>query len=323
MAKRRKALLRKFILIVVLVNVVCVTGLCLQRKKPPKPQRVNTMQKTAAAKMPKAQKIPKPGIDIEAVGALPDSAKKNGYDAIEIWERSRTRNISPLGKDEARNIPGTKTVFLTFDDGPSTTNTPQILDILKKHDVKATFCILGSQVNSDRTKELLKREFAEGHAIANHTYSHEYSYLYPGRSLNLENFKADLKKTDDVFKEVIGPKFSTRVVRCPGGMMSWKNMEPLKEYLKANNMASIDWNALTGDTEGKRKNAQELLEYMKKELAPYITKSVDASGNEVEELPGLVVLLMHDTYGKEETVKALPSVIEYFKDHGFEFKILV
>lgn len=323
MARKSRTLLRKFILIVVLVYAVCITGLCLQRKKPLKPQRINTTQKTMVAKVPKVQKIPKPGIDIEAVGALPDSAKKNGYDAVEVWERLRSYNYSPLGRDESRNIPGTKTVFLTFDDGPSTTNTPQILDILKKYDVKATFCILGSQVNSERTKELLKREFAEGHAIANHTYSHEYSYLYPGRNLNLENFKADLKKTDDVFKEVIGPKFSTRVVRCPGGMMSWKNMEPLKEYLKANNMASIDWSALTGDAEGKKKNAQELLEYMKKELAPYITKSVDANGNEIEELPGLVVLLMHDTYGKKETVKALPRVIEYFRDHGFEFKILV
>ncbi len=320
---RKRVILRKFILIAVLVYAVCVTGLCLQRKKPPKPQKVNITQKTMVAKAQKVQKIPKPGIDIEAVGALPDSAKKNGYDATELWERLRSYNYSPLGKDEAQNIPGTKTVFLTFDDGPSTTNTPQILDILKEYNIKATFCILGEQVNSEKTKELLKREFAEGHAIANHTYSHNYRYLYPERYLNLENFKADIKKTDDVFKEVIGPKFSTRVVRCPGGMMSWRNMEPLKEYLKANNMASIDWNALTGDAEGKRKNAQELLEYMKKELAPNITKSVDANGNEVEELPGLVVLLMHDTYGKEETVKALPSVIEYFKDHGFEFKILV
>ncbi|MGN1034161.1 MAG: polysaccharide deacetylase family protein [Oscillospiraceae bacterium] len=323
MVRRSRTLLRKFILIAVLVYVVCITGLLLQRKEPPKLQGINTTQKTMVAKVPKVQKIPKPGIDIEAVGALPDSAKKNGYDAIEIWERLRSENISPLGKDEVRNIPGTKTVFLTFDDGPSTTNTPQILGILKEYDVKATFCILGSRVNSDRTKELLKREFAEGHAIANHTYSHNYDYLYPKpeRNVNLENFKADLKKTDDVFKDVIGHKFSTRVVRCPGGMMTWKNMEPLKEYLKANNMASIDWNALTGDAEGKKKNAQELFEYMKKDIV--LAKSVDENGNKVEELSGLVVLLMHDTDGKEETVKALPSVIEYFKNHGFEFKILV
>ena len=133
MAKKSRTLLRKFILIVVLVYAVCITGLCLQRKKPLKPQRINTTQKTMVAKVPKVQKIPEPGIDIEAVGALPDSAKKNGYDAMEVWERLRNYNYSPLGRDESRNIPGTKTVFLTFDDGPSTTNTPQILDILKKY----------------------------------------------------------------------------------------------------------------------------------------------------------------------------------------------
>lgn len=255
---------------------------------------------------------------LEIVGALPESSKKNGYDAIEIQKRLQSFDYTSLGKNS--NI---KTVFLTFDDGPSTTNTPKVLDILKEYDVKATFCVIGSALNSEKAQDLLKRELNEGHAIGNHTYSHEYSYLYPHGNLNLENFKSELQKTNEALKDVLGANFSTRVVRCPGGMMSWRNMAVLKEYLSQNNMASIDWNALTGDAEGKKKNASELLEYMKKELKMYSTTTVDKAGKQIVSLPNVVVLLMHDTYGKEETVKALPNVIEYFKSEGYEFKILI
>ncbi len=72
-------------------------------------------------------------------------------------------------------------------------------------------------------------------------------------------------------------------------------------------MASIDWNAINADAEGKKKTANELVEYAIK----------TSEGKE------MVVLLMHDTYGKEETVKALPKIIEYYKNNGYEFKVLV
>lgn len=89
--------------------------------------------------------------------------------------------------------------------------------------------------------------------------------------------------------------------------MSWKGMNKLDEYLKEKDIVSIDWNALNGDAEGKRKNAEELKNYAIKESV----------GKEI------VVLLMHDTYGKEETAKALPGIIKYFKDNAYEFKVLV
>lgn len=72
-------------------------------------------------------------------------------------------------------------------------------------------------------------------------------------------------------------------------------------------MASIDWNAINSDAEGKKKTSNELVEYAIK----------TSEGKE------MVVLLMHDTYGKEETVKALPKIIEYYKNNGYEFKVLV
>ena len=225
--------------------------------------------------------------------------KKYSYDAKLVYDKLSKYDYSNDGK---------KVVFLTFDDGTSTTVTPQILKILKDENVKATFFLTGENIErgGEKAKELIKQEFNEGHAIANHSYSHNYKLLYPNRNLDLEAFKADFAKTDKIIKDVLGKYFSTRVLRCPGGHMSWRGMDELDTYLEENNKVSIDWNALNADAEGKKKNAQELTDYSIK----------TAQGKET------VVLLMHDTYGKEETAKALPSIIKYFKDNGYEFKTL-
>ena len=225
--------------------------------------------------------------------------KKYSYDASVVAEKLKKYDYSNNGE---------KIVFLTFDDGTSTTNTPKVLDILKKEGVKATFFITGQNVEygGEKAKDLIKQEFNEGHAIANHSYTHDVKKLYPNRVLDIDAFKADFEKNDKMLKEVLGKYFSTRVIRCPGGYGSWKGMEPLDEYLDENKMISIDWTSLNADAEGKKKNA--------KELANYAIKT--SEGKE------MVVLLMHDTYGKEETVKALPAIIKYFKDNGYEFKTL-
>ena len=226
-------------------------------------------------------------------------AKQYSYDARKVAEK--------LSKYDYTNN-GEKVVFLTFDDGSSTTVTPQVLDVLKANDVRATFFVTGDNIErgGKTAEDLIKRSFDEGNAIANHSYTHDYKNLYPNRNLNLENFTSDFARTDELLKQIISPYFSTRVIRCPGGHMSWKGMDTLDNYLDENNMASIDWNALIADAEGKKKNAAELLEYAKK----------TSEGKE------MVVLLMHDTYGKEETAKALPEIINYYKDNGYTFKTL-
>ncbi len=69
-----------------------------------------------------------------------------------------------------------KVAYLTFDDGPSQTVTPQILDLLKQENIKATFFVLGMRVKAN--PDLVKREYEEGHYIANHGYSHDYASIY-------------------------------------------------------------------------------------------------------------------------------------------------
>ena len=180
--------------------------------------------------------------------------KKYSYDASVVAEKLKKYDYSNNGE---------KIVFLTIDDGTSTTNTPKVLDILKKEGVKATFFITGQNVEygGEKARDLIKQEFNEGHAIANHSYTHDVKKLYPNRVLDIDAFKADFEKNDKMLKEVLGKYFSTRVIRCPGGYGSWKGMEPLDEYLDENKMISIDWTSLNADAEGKKKNAKELANY--------------------------------------------------------------
>lgn len=224
----------------------------------------------------------------------------NAYDASIIWNRLQKFDYSPLD--------GQKVVFLTYDDGPSTTNTPVILDTLRKHNVNSTFFVTGKTLESggEDAIKILQDSYKDGNSIANHSYSHDYKILYPGRTLNLDMFLNDFNKTENLLKNALGNDFHTKVWRCPGGYMSWKGMSPLEDYASSKGIGVIDWNALNKDAEGKRKNADELYQE-----AISTSKGKD-----------MIVLLMHDTYGKEETAKYTDKIIQYYKDNGYVFKTL-
>lgn len=205
-----------------------------------------------------------------------------------------------------------KIAFLTFDDGPSITVTPKILDVLKEENVKATFFLVGENVEVDeKSKQLVKRAFEEGHALGNHTYTHELKKIYPGNKINIETYMNEVNETNAAIKRAVGQNFNTRVLRMPGGYMSRKyyndpNLKAFNTRLKENNMYEIDWNAYDEDAEGKKKTADEIFEITKASIG---TKEK-------------VVILMHDAYGKEETAKALPRIIKYLKEQGYEIRTL-
>lgn len=305
-SKRRKKGLdvkKCALLVVVLVVLIAVgfkgvtaTTAFIEEKRQ---EKIEMQKKAEAERLEEERKRKEEEEAKKKMVGVNHEAKKYTYDARKIQEKLAHYDYSNNGK---------KMVFLTFDDGSSTTVTPEILKALKENDVRATFFVTGENIErgGQKAKDLIKESFEYGNAIANHSYTHDYKVLYPGRTLNLDNFLADFNKTDELLKEILGPYFSTRVIRCPGGHMSWKGMDQLDNYLDENNMASIDWNALIADAEGKKKNAQELLDY-----------AINTSQGK-----DIVVLLMHDTYGKEETAKALPTIIKYFKDNGYEFKTL-
>lgn len=202
---------------------------------------------------------------------------------------------------------GKKVAYLTFDDGPSEHSTEKILDILKQNDIKATFFTLGSSIEKNsRAQQLLKRIANEGHAIGSHGYSHDYSILYPNRTVDVEAVINDFKKNDEILKEMLGKYFSTRLIRLPGGHSSWKGTEPLDKYLKENNIWQVDWNALNGDAEGKDFPKEVLLNRLKETVGDQ----------------DVVIILMHDTDNKKGTVEYLQNAIDYLKSQGFEFRTL-
>ena len=107
-----------------------------------------------------------------------------------------------------------KTVYLTFDDGPSDKVTPKILDVLKSENVKATFFIIGNQAVS--RKNILKREFDEGHTIAVHSYTHRYGEIYASEQSLLN----DIDKCNEIIKSVTGEYSS--VYRFPAEVSGFR-----------------------------------------------------------------------------------------------------
>ena len=182
-------------------------------------------------------------------GYLSFEEDPNADDAVMVAEN--TKGLLNGSKQYPVRTDGKKVVYLTFDDGPSTTNTPQVLDILDNYNVKATFFVLGSSIDkSEGAKDILKETVNRGHAIANHTYGHDYSYLYPNRVMNVDNILSDLEKSQNSMKAVLGQDFSTRVIRLPGGYWSWEGRTPMKEAMEQNGYYNVDWNALNKDAEG-------------------------------------------------------------------------
>lgn len=204
-----------------------------------------------------------------------------------VEEDKSSENIEPASG---------KIAYLTFDDGPSTTVTPEILDILNKYDIRATFFVLGTM--AEQNPDILKRIQEEGHSIGNHTYSHKYDYLYR----NMDNFLGELNKTDRILKGILGEDFKTRLLRFPGG--SFENYkQKYKDKAESLGYRVYDWNALNGDSESSGRSVESLIGRLK-----------ETSRGQKE-----LVVLMHDTYGKENTAKALPSIIDYLKAEGYGF----
>ncbi|MDX9916548.1 MAG: polysaccharide deacetylase family protein [Gudongella sp.] len=192
-----------------------------------------------------------------------------------------------------------KFVYLTFDDGPSEKATPQILEILGKYSIKATFFVVGSM--SDKYPERLREIRDAGHAIGNHTYSHVYSYLYK----NTANFMADIRKTENTFKRILGDDFETKLVRFPGGSFGdYKN--PFKKVLEDEGYQWFDWNTVNGDAEKVSPSESYLLGRF---LNTYGKRDV-------------VVILMHDADVKQNTVNVLPKIIEHLLNEGYTFRTL-
>lgn len=194
-----------------------------------------------------------------------------------------------------------KIAYLTFDDGPTTSVTPKILDILKEQDIKATFFVIGKYV--DRHPEIVKRAYEEGHYIANHGYDHNNSKMYQSS----ESFSEEIEKTDLAIANAIGVEnYCSHVFRFPNGFMSPQNKDKKKNavsLLEKMDYTYIDWNCLNNDSIKKYTN-QQLLNNLKK-----------SSKNK-----NTLVVLMHDTKDVNDSSLVLKESISYLKSQGYEFR---
>ena len=189
-----------------------------------------------------------------------------------------------------------KTVYLTFDDGPSP-RTLEILDILREYNIKATFFILSDEKESSR--EIVKKIYDEGHAIGVHSASHEYETIYK----SIDHFLDDFKICFEYIKEITGE--SPGIFRFPGGSVNSYNKKICKELtdeMLRRGFTYFDWNvssddAVKGYTEESIYN--KLIDGCKKH---------DKS-----------VVLMLDSAPKKATVAALKRIIPQLIEEGYTF----
>ncbi|MBX9692105.1 MAG: polysaccharide deacetylase family protein [Cyanobacteria bacterium] len=182
-----------------------------------------------------------------------------------------------------------KWVALTFDDGPSPEYTPKILALLKKHKIKATFCVVGRQVK--KHPELVKQMVEEGHKIANHSMNHD----------EFVSFKSAVKMQTEILAEnelieSVVPGVKVEYYRAPGG--NW-NLTVRKRIVSWG-MKPLGWSVDTKDWQ-----------------QPGVESIVTTVKNRVKSGG---VILMHDGGGnRSESVEALKQIIPNLKDAGYQF----
>lgn len=190
-----------------------------------------------------------------------------------------------------------KIVYLTFDDGPSYKITNAILDILKEKNVKATFFLIGYKVEDRR--EIVERIYKEGHGIGLHSYTHNIKKLYKSD----EDFIEEMEKTQEAIYNVIGIK--PKIFRFPTGSKGHLTSS-LHQKLNEKGFKVFDWNARISDGFVPSKPPDVLYKEAVKSSLKWKR----------------VFLLMHCAETDKNTIKALPKIIDYFKENNYEFRII-
>jgi peptidoglycan-N-acetylglucosamine deacetylase len=183
---------------------------------------------------------------------------------------------------------GEKVVALTLDDGPWQT-TAQILDILKKYEVKATFFVVGRHMETHPNE--IRRVIREGHAVGNHTWTHRYHQ-------HSETAAAEeLGKTADLLQQLTGVR--TRIFRPPGGVLT----NGLVSYAAKQNYATAMWSV----------DSRDYATAASSTIVDRVVSGVQSGS----------IVLLHDGGGdRTTTAKALPQIISQLRDKGYRFVTL-
>ncbi len=199
-----------------------------------------------------------------------------------------------------------KTVYLTFDDGPSKV-TESVLDILKEKNVKATFFVISAE-NNEEYFPLVERIINEQHKIGVHSKTHAYSEIYASSEAfwqDISLLEADLAQYGAT---------DIKLLRFPGGSTNTVShkyggseiMEALKDQATQKGYRYFDWNIDTQDAVGSSSSANQIYNRV-------INQAEDKT---------TCVVLMHDTKETSTTVQALPDIIDWFIKQGYTFDTL-
>ena len=194
-----------------------------------------------------------------------------------------------------------KKIALTFDDGPSTTNTNAILDLLEQYNAKATFFVCGERLTIGTTSTL-QRTIALGCEIGNHTFSHKDM-----RNLSQSELLQEIRETNEKIEQYSGTNYQCKLYRPPYGNINLAAMNTL--YDDGLRMYSVHWSSDSLDWQYQSR-------YNKGE----ITRSEAIEGafdTIVRETTDGTVILMHDIHGI--TVDVLKLVLEKYTAEGYEF----
>lgn len=187
-----------------------------------------------------------------------------------------------------------KTMYLTFDDGPSQDNTTAVLDILKAHNIKATFFVVGENVR--KHPEVARRIVEEGHTIGIHCNRHDYDVIYE----SVESYLADFQEAYDAVYEVTGVE--VKLFRFPGGSINAYNEDVYEEIIETmteRGFIYFDWNGCLEDAAAKT-TPEQLVENAR----------ASTLGRKK------IVMLAHDIV--YNTTLCLDELIDSFPEYKFE-----
>lgn len=192
-------------------------------------------------------------------------------------------------------------VYLTFDDGPSQI-TPKILETLRSYDVKATFFVVGRNLELPENREILRDAAAAGHTIGIHTYSHVYANIYT----SVETYLEDFNRVFQQVYEITGTY--PNVFRFPGGSINGYSRplyQALIAELQRRGFVYFDWNVSSEDAVG----AATPEKILRNSLA-----GIDDAYR--------AVILLHDSSTKATTAEALPALLRALQERDLTLEAL-
>ena len=291
---RRKQMIRVIALFTTLTLIFTGTSFALAVNFP---KKISAMHEVQAAVIELEENKQTQSETLQQVKTQMDDINAQIQSLQTLLDTLKENVGEPEEYDESQGI---KRAYLTFDDGPSD-NTVRILDCLKENNIKATFFVIGKEGYD----EVYKRIVDEGHTLAIHSNTHDYSSIY----VSVSTFMKDINTLADKLERITGVR--PTAMRFPGGSNNTISnkyggedlMDKLVNEVTSAGFTYYDWNVDSTDATGNNINKETIFNSV-------VNGSADKTN---------AIILMHDAPAKATTADALPAIIDGLKKKGFIF----